>query len=165
MVRANGDHLHNAYHAAGLMIHLDEFEGQNMAAWSRDVIDKETGQPVPEDHRKLVALLPENLSLTRQLMGANARVWNAHQALKETSKGLWEVGRIGWATVKAALVETSIGRAVATGVEKLAEVLRLERVKKLDDRFSDVKTLPKNEEQPSGQDTKNQPKESNGFSP
>ncbi|GFE64368.1 hypothetical protein [Litoreibacter roseus] len=109
---------------------MEDYEGLDFASWSRRIIREQSGRDPSDDFREVEQLVRETDGLSMKLSGgfSHSDAQEAHQETKYALQELRDVARRGWATSKEAILESSVGQAVVTAVEKLARFLKRERV-------------------------------------
>ena len=118
--------------AAAIKVFMDDYEGLDFATWSRRIIREKTGKNPSDDFREVERLVRETNGLSMKLSGGfgYADAQDAHQETKFSFHGLREVARKGWSQARELLVESPSGKAIATAVERLAQILGRERLAK-----------------------------------
>lgn len=127
---------------------MDDYEGLDFATWAKRIIKEKSGRSVAEDFRQVEQIIRQTEGLSMKLSGgfSQSEVREAHQETKYAFWDLRDVAGKGWRQVKEALFDSPVGEAIARAVEKLARVLKRERLSK-------VATACQNERDPDNVDT------------
>lgn len=126
-----GSHLD--IRAAAVKVYMDDYEGLDFATWAKRIIKEKSGRAVPEDFRQVEQIIRHTEGLSMTLSGgfSQSEARKAHQETKSAFWDLRDVAKKGWRQVKEALFDSPAGEAIALAVEKLARVLKRERLSKV----------------------------------